>query len=318
MFGYEHPDNRVFAFLKYIPAELKGAFNVNFLERKWKYGEVKLFRAEQLYTASNYQAFLSTFRTGFPQYVFLDPLRGKEVISVPKEYVREIYVPKECLFSLISLGKKDSLQKTTLDFVNLLSAESGVPLADFGVHGSVALNMHSPMSDIDIVAYGSSNFRAVEEAVDRLVDARKLSYQFNNRLDKARRFKGKYRDKIFMYNAIRKFEEINTEYGMFRYSPIASVRFTCTVNEDSEAMFRPAIYRIKNYEPTNSPSDVPENEIPEVVVSMIGCYRNVARKGEGMRVSGMLELVENLKTAKIFHQVVVGTGLNEDECICPV
>lgn len=279
---------------------------------------MKLFRAEQLYTASNYQAFLGTFKTGFPQYVFLDPLREKEVISAPKEYVREVYVPKECLFSLISLGKKDSLQKTTLDFVNLLSAESGVPLADFGVHGSVALNMHSPVSDIDIVVYGSSNFRAVEEVVDRLVDARELSYQFNNRLDKARRFKGKYRDKVFMYNAIRKLEEIDTEYGMFRYSPITSVRFTCTVNEDSEAMFRPAIYRIKDYEPANSPSDLPENEVPEVVVSMIGCYRNVARKGDRMRVCGKLELVENRKTARVFYQVVVGTGTNEDECICLV
>jgi predicted nucleotidyltransferase len=279
---------------------------------------VKLFRAEQLYTASNYQAFLSTFRTGFPQYVFLDPLRGKEVISALKEYVREVYVPKECLLSLIGLGKKDGLQKTTFDFVNLLSAESGVPFADFGVHGSVALNMHSPVSDIDIVVYGSRNFRAVEEVVDRLVDARKLSYRFNNRLDKARRFKGKYRDRIFMYNAIRKFEEVNTEYGMFRYSPIASVEFMCTVNEDSEAMFRPAIYRIKDYEPANSSSDVPENEVPEVVVSMIGCYRNVARKGDRMRVCGTLEMVENRKTGEVFHQVVVGTGVNEEEYICPL
>lgn len=279
---------------------------------------MKLFRAEQLYTASNYQAFLSTFRTGFPQYVFLDPLRGKEVISALKEYVREVYVPKECLLSLIGLGKKDGLQKTTFDFVNLLSAESGVPFADFGVHGSVALNMHSPVSDIDIVVYGSRNFRAVEEVVDRLVDARKLSYRFNNRLDKARRFKGKYRDRIFMYNAIRKFEEVNTEYGMFRYSPIASVEFMCTVNEDSEAMFRPAIYRIKDYEPANSSSDVPENEVPEVVVSMIGCYRNVARKGDRMRVCGTLEMVENRKTGEVFHQVVVGTGVNEEEYICPL
>jgi predicted nucleotidyltransferase len=279
---------------------------------------VKLFRAEQLYTASNYQAFLSAFRTGFAQYVFLDPLRGKEVISAPKEYVREVYVPKDCLFSLISLGKKDDLQKTTLDFVSLLSAESGVPLADFGVHGSVALKMHSPMSDIDIVVYGSHNFRVVEEAVGRLVDDRKLSYQFNNRLDKARRFKGKYHDKIFMYNAIRKFEEIETEYGMFRYLPITPVKFMCTVNEDSEAMFRPALYKIKAYEPVNSVSDVPENEVPEVVVSMIGCYRNVARKGDRIEVCGTLEMVENRKTGEAFHQVVVGTGMNEEEHICLV
>jgi predicted nucleotidyltransferase len=48
---------------------------------------------------------------------------------------------------------------------------------------------------------------------------------------------------------------------------------------------------------------------------MIGCYRNVAKRGSKIEVSGMLERVENVKTGEIFHQVVVGTGINEDEYI---
>jgi predicted nucleotidyltransferase len=40
---------------------------------------------------------------------------------------------------------------------------------------------------------------------------------------------------------------------------------------------------------------------------MIGCYRNVARKGQQIEVSGMLERVENTKTGKVTYQVVVGT-----------
>jgi len=51
------------------------------------------------------------------------------------------------------------------------------------------------------------------------------------------------------------------------------------------------------------------------VVSMIGCYRNIAKKGNKIKVSGTLERVENLKTGKIFHQVVVGTGASEEEHI---
>jgi len=48
---------------------------------------------------------------------------------------------------------------------------------------------------------------------------------------------------------------------------------------------------------------------------MIGCYRNVARRGEKIRVSGTLERVENVETSEINHQVVVGTGTREDEYI---
>ena len=318
VFGYEHPPNRVFAFLKYIPARFKALFNIDFLERTWKYEETELFRAEKLYTAKNYQTFLETFRKNFPDYVYFCPFRGKTVISAPFSSIKRVYVPRDCLSALIKLERKDSLQKTTLDFISLLSDESGIAMKDFGVHGSIALGMHGPKSDIDIVVYGSSNFRKLEKTVSRLVEAGTLNYAFNNRLDAARRFKGRYVGKIFMYNAIRKPEEIHTEYGTFNYTPIASVKFQCTVKDDSEAMFRPAIYKIEDYKSTEATSTLSKSKIPELVVSMIGCYRNVARTGSKIKVLGMLEKVENAKTGEVFHQVVVGTGTSEEECIWPL
>jgi predicted nucleotidyltransferase len=304
--------------LKYIPSQFRTLFNIDFLERTWKYGSLQLFRAENLYTAGNYNSFLKTFRRSFPQYVYFCPFRGKEVISAPLGSIREVFVPKGCLRLIADLKKKDQLHKMTLDFVNLLSDESGIAFEDFGVHGSVALNMHSKESDIDIVVYGSRNFRVLEQAISRLVEARVLSYRFSNRLDTARRFKGQYKNRVFMYNAIRKPEEIKVNYGMFRYSPVAPVKFICTVKDDSEAMFRPAIYGIEAYRPADAFSGLPVNRVPEFVVSMIGCYRNVARKGKDIRVSGMLEHVENLGTGRTFYQAVVGTGTSEDERIWPL
>lgn len=87
--------------------------------------------------------------------------------------------------------------------------------------------------------------------------------------------------------------------------------------DDTEAMFRPAIYQIKDYEPLNPISKLAENEIPKTVVSMIGCYRNVARKGNRLKVSGTLEKVENTEHGKIYYQVVIGTGKREDEYVWP-
>lgn len=319
VFGYKHPGNQVFSFLKYVPFKFKKLFHTRFLERTWKYGKLKLLRAEKLYTAKNYQMFLETFRNNFPSYVYFCPFREKEVISTPLNSIKRVYVPRECLSSLKKIKSKDSLQKTTLNLIGLLSSESGIPPEDFGVHGSIALNMHTQESDIDLVVYGAQNFRKLEETVGRLVEEGTLNYVVNNRLDAARLYKGRYSNRIFMYNAVRKPKETNSKYGTHKYLPINPVKFQCTIRDDSEAMFRPAIYKIENYEPVYSASILSEDKIPNLVISMIGCYRNVAKRGSKIEVSGMLERVENIKeTSEIFHQVVVGTGVNEDEYIWPL
>jgi predicted nucleotidyltransferase len=206
----------------------------------------------------------------------------------------------------------------TLDLIRLLSSESGVGIEDLGVHGSIALNMHTSKSDIDLVVYGAPNFRRLETTVKRLVQKGALSYKFSNRLDEVRCHKGKYLNKIFMYNAIRKPEEINSKHGTQKYTPITPVRFECKVKDDNEAMFRPAVYSIEGYAPADMASSVAQNDVPTLVVSMIGCYRNVARKGDAVRVSGMLERVEDVETGQTFNQVVVGTSTSEEERICPL
>lgn len=277
-----------------------------------------LIRAEKLYTAKNYVAFLEAFQKNFPEYVYFCPFRGKTVISAPSTSIEKVYVPHECLRSLIQLNNKDNLQKMTLDLIGLLSGESGIVMEDFGVHGSVTLNMHSAKSDMDIVVYGVENFRKLEKTVDKLVKTGILTYQANNRLDAIRHFKGRCQNRLFMYNAIRKPEEINSKYGKFKYSAVTSVKFRCIVKDDSEAMFRPAIYKIENYSPANASSELSNVRIPKLVVSMIGCYRNVARQGGKIQVSGMLEHVENLETGEVFYQVVVGTGTSEEEYIWPL
>jgi predicted nucleotidyltransferase len=316
--GYEHPSSRVFAFLKYIPARLRNLFQVDYLENTWAFGVRRLFRAEKLYTAQNYQCFLETFRKSYPVYAYFCPFRGKEVISAPLDRIQQIFVPRACLNRLTRLDQKDSLQEKALNLVILLSTESNISLEDFGIHGSIALNMHRPRSDIDLVVYGRQNFRRLETTIGTLVRDGKLRLEFSNRLDAARRYKGRYKNTVFMYNAVRKPEEISTRYGELKYSPITPVRFDCRIKDDSEAMFRPSIYQIEEYKPADASSSLTDDEIPELVTSMIGCYRNVARKGHKVRVSGVLERVENLGSGRVFHQVVVGTGTNEEEHIWPL
>jgi uncharacterized protein len=316
--GYEHPEGRVFAFLKYIPSEFQELFHVEMLERTWKFGDKKLFRAEKLYTAANYQSFMETFRKNFPDYLYFCPFRSKELISAPISSIEKVFVPKDCIQAIIKLPNHDRIQKMALELINLLSKESGVKLANFGMHGSIALNMHSEESDIDFVVYGSGNFRVVEEAIERLVTAGTLRYIFGNKLDRARKFKGKYLDKIWMFTAARLPNEVTEKYGEFRFVPLSPLKFQCTVGDDSEAIFRPAIYRIKDFTPSEAKSELPKDQIPSCILSNIGCYRNVARSGDKIRVAGTLERIESVKTGAVTYQVVVGTATAEDEQIWPL
>ncbi len=288
------------------------------LERTWKFGEKKLFRAEKLYTAANYQSFIETFRRNFPDYLYFCPFRKRELISVPIKNIEKVFVPKDCLQTLLKLKQPDRMQAMALELIGLLSRESGVMLKHFGMHGSIALDMHSEESDIDFVVYGSGNFRVVEETIDRLVEAGTLRYIFGNKLDRARKFKGKYKDKIWMFTAARLPNEVTEKYGESRFSPVVPVKFEAFVADDTEAIFRPAIYRIKDYKPLDEKSKLPMGQIPGCVLSNIGCYRNVARSGDKIRVSGMLEKIESVKTGAVTYQVVVGTATTEEEQIWPM
>jgi len=317
-FGYEHPVDRVFAFLKYIPAKFHALFNVQMLKRTWKYGETQLFRAEKLYTAQNYKTFVEVFRKNFPDYLYYCYLRNKELITAPLELIDSVFVPRDRLDALRQVRKPDKLQKLALELLNMLSVESGVSLDNFGIHGSIALDMHAPESDIDFVVYGTENFRVVEETITRLVNTGKLRYIISNRLDAARKFQGRFRGRIFMYNATRKPEEIKTRYGDARFSSIYPVRFQCTVTDDTQAIFRPATYKITNYKPLDAESELLLDKIPDRVVSNIGCYRNVARQGNDIKVAGQLERVEKIKTGAVHYQVVVGTATSEEEYIWTV
>jgi uncharacterized protein len=317
-FGYEHPDDRVFAFLKYIPAKYREMFNVEMLERTWKFGDNQLFRAEKLYTAKNYRTFIEAFRENFPDYLYYDSFRNKELITAPFDRIEQVFVPKDRLVWLQNLPKRDKLQQMALDIINLVSKESTVPLSDLGLHGSIALQMHSQESDIDFVVYGTENFRLVENAIARLVNEAKLSYIVGNRIEAARKFQGRYQGKIFMYNATKKTEQIKEKFGAYRYIPLDYVRFQATVSDDTETMYRPAIYKITSFKPLDDQSELDLEQIPIQVVSNIGLYRNVARCGTEIKVAGKLERVESTSSDEVFYQVVVGTATSEEEYIWPV
>jgi predicted nucleotidyltransferase len=305
-FGYEHPPNRVTAFLKYIPKQMKQLFKLRYLARHWSLNATEFVRPKELYNLENFKNIINGLRKHFPEYVYNCPFRNKELVCPTKEQVREVYVPNQRLKLLLKGKNPDNLQKQAAELLNILSTDSGVHLDDFGLHGSLALGNHSADSDIDLVVYGSRNFRKTEAATNRLFK--------EGSLDSVGRNRGILRGRSFVYNAVRKPEEVNTAYGDCKYLPLKQISFHCKVSGDDEAMFRPAIYQIDDFQPLDVASLLEEELIPETVVSMVGCLRNIARKGEHLTVSGVLERVET-ETGKVNYQAVVGSGTSGEEGI---
>lgn len=314
-FGYEHPADRVFAFVKYIPSNHTNLFNVDYLPTQWQLGSTGLLRPKKLYSPSNLQSFINVFRNVFPDYVYNCPYRMKHVICPRRNSIKRVYTPSQRLKGLRRKKSPRSLEKLAIQLVNFLSDSSSVSVDDFGIHGSVALGIAMNQSDIDLVVYGAGNFRRVEAAVNRLSKEGALTHVTFNGAEPSSRMHGQFRGKAFIYNAVRKAEEITQRYGEVEYRVLAPVKFKCHVIADEEAMFRPAVYGIDNCESSDSNSLLLRSYTPKSVVAMIGVYRNIARKGDFIEVNGALERVEELPTGKRSFQVVVGSGMNENEYI---
>ncbi len=314
-FGYEHPSDRVFAFLKYVPSHYASLFKMDYLPTQWQHGPVTLLRPKHVYSPANLHESISVFRRSFPAYVYHCPYRGKEVICPKRSSIERVYSPTERLKNIFMKKDPDQLENLTIELVSLLSGASDIPLHDFGIHGSVALGMATAQSDIDLAVYGAGNFRRLEESTARLAHEGALGRLSFNGVEPSNRMHGLFRGTRFIYNAVREAQEINARYGGVRYRALAPVEFRSRVTNDDEAMFRPAIYRIDDYRPSNQLSVLESACTPRSVTSMVGLYRNIARKGDFINVRGVLEKAEQLITGESSFHVVVGSGINEDEYI---
>ncbi|MHA1380017.1 MAG: hypothetical protein ACTSRG_16725 [Candidatus Helarchaeota archaeon] len=306
--GYDHPKDRVISYLKYIPVQEQKNFELDWISHEWQLSGRRFVRPKMLYSPKIFRLIEGTFRENYPDYLYSSKHLGKTVFAIPFDKIKMVYIPKNGLKRILNLDKNDPLQTQALKLIQLLSDNSKVNLSYFGIHGSLLTSMHSNTSDIDLAIYGAKNFLKVKETVKNLEKKGKIEYLNEIQTDLFRKNKGIFDNRKFVFNAIRDKSEVKNKYNLYEYSPIKSIQFTCKIANDSESIFRPAHYKIKDYKALNKDSNLFDNQIPNEVVSMIGEFRDVVHNGEIAKVSGMLEIVKNLKTKKVRYRVVVGSG----------
>lgn len=312
--GPYHPQDKVIAYLKYVPAR-KG---------RWGNANARFKRVLKAYTIPNLLETFTLLEKRHPQYIFYSPFYNIKMTAVPRDFVLKHYKPEEKLAFLLKTQNLDSLQKKLVRLIELLAEKSNVPPEFFGVTGSILLDIYNPkFSDMDIIVYGLKNAYAVKNALNELYGScvQRFSGEYlrkwvenkvrNFPLDETEAKKiyerkwniGLFENTLFSIHPVKLEEEVLEKYGDKTFSPIGAVRIRAVVYENKDSMFLPAVYLVRDVEVLEGTATA---EIREIV-SYEGLYDSLAEKGETVMAKGKLERIHDNKTGKEYYRVLVGS-----------
>ena len=314
--GPYHPQDRVISYIKYVPSK----------NGIWKRKKQKFKRIMKMYTIPNLLETFHWLKDKYPQYVFHSQYYNIEMTAVPKNRIIKHYKPEIKLSSLFTATEPDSLQAKLIEFVEILSSSSGIPISSFGITGSILLDIHNPaFSDIDLTIYGIKNSFELKETMLELYDSdigikrfygktlekwlfnktkkHPLSINEARNILKRKWNLGLFKGTIFSIHPIKTENELSEKYGDKTYFPRGFTTVKAEISDDKDSLFLPAIYKICKVKILNGSkvSDIHE------VVSYESLYDSLASTGEKIIAHGKLELVKNNKTNRTYHRILVGS-----------
>lgn len=316
--GNIHPNDRVIAYLKYVPDETGS----------WGRGDKKFRRVLRHYTIPSLKETFSLLREKYPQYLYKDRNLNITMSFVPTAYIKKHFKPEERLKEIFESSAQDKLELKVVKLVKLISKENNVPLNSFGVTGSILINIHRvEFSDIDLIIYGKDNSYKVKEALlnlyrDSASGVRKflkdefkewcvkVSRLYRLELDDARKIcerkwnRGVFDGTLFSIHPVKVEEEISNCHYDFVFRPVGMVKVRATVVNAENSIFNPAIYEISQVKIVEG-SKI-NGEIKEVV-SYEGLYSDVAREGEKIEVRGKLENIINNTLRTNYYRILIGS-----------
>jgi predicted nucleotidyltransferase len=306
--GLVHPLGKVIAFPRFIPNSCG----------KRVHGNVKYMK---VYALSERFRFLEQ---KYPHYVVYDSVFDEKLCEVPSEDVKRYYKPVNRLRELRRSEKLDKLERDALEFMELLKSRASVPWNTIGISGSLLVLLHTPKSDIDPIVYGSRNCRRVYEALESSIHETKshvkaystgeLRELFKFRVrdtqvlfkdfvkaESRKPLQGKFKNREYFVRFVKDRSEINTEYGAVRYKNLGYAKIEAIIEDDSEAIFTPCNYKIKNVKILEG-AHFPIEEI----ASFRGRFCEHARKDETVIAQGKVEKVMNSKQDREFFRLLLG------------
>ncbi len=282
---YEHPNDRIFAFLRYLNIDSVGKAVIN------KYGLNK-DDIRQHSNGKRYIKITDTTKTyeilkdHFPEYLFYDGTKDIILHAVPNEKIVNILSPNNRLNELLE-NQKNEFEEKCKYLADKLH-DYGLNYKYMGVSGSTVIYLNNKNSDIDFVIYGMKNHKKAriilksifEESDIGLTNSNSNNFNLNNTNSNMsiyplsrdfwkRAYKKRIKDNTLSYEefvwhemrkynrgvinntmfdllATRNWDEIHSKYGDYKYKNLGFIKIECTILNDDYIFDNPAIYDIHN------------------------------------------------------------------------
>jgi predicted nucleotidyltransferase len=187
------------------------------------------------------------------------------------------------------------------------------------------VGLHTPRSDIDIVAYGSMNSNRTHSALRQMLEDGhelvkpytkrdlKTLFEFRSRdteigfedflrTEPRKVMQGKFMGTDYFVRFVKGWDEIGERYGDVQYKNVGDARVEATVVDDSESTFTPCTYKVEN---VRTLEGSPVKGIEELT-SFRGRFCEQARKGETVVAKGKVELVIDRKENDEHFRLLAG------------
>ena len=301
--GLSHPAGRIIAYLRYIPDK---SGDRKRLGKKYR----------RVYDLKDTTEFLIEH---FPKYVSYVGRLGLTLQTVPWYRIANSYRSRERLQELMA-DPKTELEKAVAEFTSTLSAESGVAIENFGVSGSLLVDLASLDSDIDIAVYGGEAGEKIYTTLKFLrgtqtwitpYDDTSIRNVLKTRwggtgldldvllsIELRKVLHGLVKGREYFVRLIRNPEEVEAE---IRSKPLGDVRLSAVISDACESIFTPCRYQIKNCSLFEASMDENVSEL----VSYRGRFTEQVREGDAVYARGTLEEVDY--GDKFVYRVILGS-----------
>ena len=291
--GLVHPPSKVISFPRFIPS----------LQGNRKQGS-KAYR--KIYALSDRFEFLEK---NHPQYIVHDSVFDETLCEVPVEDIEVHYDPIARLQDLKQDEELNGLEACALECLGQLNASARIGWGSLGISGSLLVKLHKPSSDIDPVIYGRKNCLKAYEALRGLLDGSKDFENYSSEeLERLYRFRfqdtrvpfedflrtetrkamqGNFKGRDYFVRFLKDWSEVQEAYGAVQYRNLGYARISAEIEDDSEAIFTPCSYKIRDVRILEGPKSYRIKEI----ASFRGRFCDQASIGERVIAQGKVERV---------------------------